>query len=108
MLLPEQQAERLNAFLTDDLPLNSAELAYGLGPGHECGWLGHTGELPRFNTAVYYHPGLDVTVVVEVNSDIPSGDCPADKPTMTDAPHEDIPCADPADRIFGALAEALG
>jgi hypothetical protein len=27
---------------------------------------------------------------------------------MTDAPHEDIPCADPAVRIFGALAEALG
>jgi D-alanyl-D-alanine carboxypeptidase len=47
-------------------------------------------------------------MVVEVNSDIPSGDCPADKPTMTDAPHEDMPCADPAVRIFGALAEALG
>jgi hypothetical protein len=27
---------------------------------------------------------------------------------MTDAPHDDIPCADPAVRIFGALAEALG
>src|SRR5215207_975571 len=108
LLPPEQQAERLNSFLSDDLPPNSAERAYGLGLVHEYGWLGHTGELPGFNTAVYYHPGLDATVVVEVNSDIPSGDCPADKPTITDAPHDDIPCADLAVRIFGALAEALG
>jgi len=107
-LLPsEQQAERLNSFLSDDLPPNTADRAYGLGLAREYGWLGHTGELPGFNTAVYYHPGLDATVVVEVNSDIPSGDCPADKPTMSDSPH-DVPCADPAVRIFGALAEALG
>jgi D-alanyl-D-alanine carboxypeptidase len=108
LLPPEQQDERLDSFLSDDLPPNSAERAYGLGLGREYGWLGHTGELPGFNTAVYYHPELDATVAVEVNSDIPSGDCPPDTPTMTDAPHEDIPCADPAVRIFGALAEALG
>ena len=108
LLPPEQQAERLNSFPGDEVPPNSAERAYGLGLGREYGWLGHTGELPGFNTAVYYHPELDATVVVEVNSDIPSGDCPPDRPTMTDAPHEDIPCADPAVRIFGALAEALG
>jgi D-alanyl-D-alanine carboxypeptidase len=108
LLPPEQQAERLDSFLSDDLPPNSADRAYGLGLGREYGWLGHTGELPGFNTAVYYHPGLDATVVVEVNSDIPSGNCPEDKPTMTDAPQDDIPCADPAVRIFGALAEALG
>jgi D-alanyl-D-alanine carboxypeptidase len=107
LLPPEQQAERLNSFLSEDLPPNSADRAYGLGLGREYGWLGHTGELPGFNTAVYYHPELDATVVVEVNSDIPSGDCPDDRPTMTDSPH-DIPCADPAVRIFRALAEALG
>ena len=108
LLPPEQQAERLNSFPGDEVPPNSAERAYGLGLGREYGWLGHTGELPGFNTAVYYHPELDATVVVEVNSDIPAGDWPPDMPTMTDAPHEDIPCADPAVRIFGALAEALG
>ena len=108
LLPPELQAQRLNSFPGDEVPPNSAERAYGLGLGREYGWLGHTGELPGFNTAVYYHPELDATVVVEVNSDIPSGDCPPDRPTMTDAPHEDIPCADPAVRIFGALAEALG
>jgi D-alanyl-D-alanine carboxypeptidase len=108
LLPPEQQAERLNSFPGDEVPPNSAERAYGLGLGREYGWVGHTGELPGYNTAVYYHPELDATVVVEVNSDIPSGDCPPDKPTMTDAPQENIPCADPAVRIFGALAEALG
>jgi D-alanyl-D-alanine carboxypeptidase len=80
---------------------------YGIGLVKDHGWLGHTGELPGYNTSVYYHPELDATMVVEVNSDIPSGDCPADKPTMTDEP-QGIPCADPADRIFRALAEALG
>ena len=108
LLPPEQQAQRLDGFLTEDLPPNNADRAYGLGLGREYGWLGHTGELPGFNTAVYYSPELDATVVVEVNSDIPSGDCPDDRPTMTDSTHEDIPCADPAVRIFGELAEALG
>ncbi|CAA9309075.1 MAG: Beta-lactamase class C-like and penicillin binding proteins (PBPs) superfamily, partial [uncultured Chloroflexia bacterium] len=107
LLPPEQQAERLDSFLTDDLPPNSADRAYGLGLGREYGWLGHTGELPGYNTAVYYSPELDATVVVEVNSDIAAGDCPEDKPTLSDSPH-DIPCADPAVRVFRALTEALG
>jgi D-alanyl-D-alanine carboxypeptidase len=107
LLPPEQQAERLDSFLSDDLPPNSVNRAYGLGLGREYGWLGHTGELPGYNTAVYYSPELDATVVVEVNSDIASGDCPEDKPTLSDSPH-DIPCADPAVRVFRALTEALG
>jgi hypothetical protein len=45
--------------------------------------------------------------VVALNSDISSGDCPADKPTMTDGP-EDLPCADPAIWNSEALADALG
>jgi D-alanyl-D-alanine carboxypeptidase len=106
LLPPEQQAERLDSFLGKPPPLN-ADMDYGIGLVNDHGWLGHTGELPGYNTSVYYHPELDATMVVEVNSDVPSGDCPADKPTMTDGP-QGIPCADPADRIFRALAEALG
>ena len=108
LLPPEQQAERLDSFPSDEVPPNTADRAYGLGLGREYGWLGHTGELPGYNTAVYYNPGLNATVVVEVNSDIPSGECPEDNPTMTDAPQDGIPCADPAVRILGGLAEALG
>jgi D-alanyl-D-alanine carboxypeptidase len=111
LLPPKQQTERLDSFVSDVPPLNQpplkGNLAYGLGLVTDSGWLGHTGELPGFNTTVYYHPALDATMVVEVNSDIASGDCPADKPTMTDGP-KGIPCEDPADRIFGGLAKALG
>ena len=107
LLPPEQQAERLDSFLSEDIPPNTADRAYGLGIGREYGWLGHTGTLPGYNTTVYYSPELDATVVVETNSDIPSGDCSDDNPTLADSPH-DIPCEEPAKRIFGALAEALG
>jgi D-alanyl-D-alanine carboxypeptidase len=106
LLPPEQQAERLDSFSGGPPPL-TADKDYGIGLVNDHGWLGHTGELPGYNTVVSYHPELDATVVVEVNSDIPSGDCPADNPTLTDGP-QGIPCADPAVRVFEALAEALG
>jgi D-alanyl-D-alanine carboxypeptidase len=111
-LLPaEQQAERLDSFVSDLPPLNQpplkGNLAYGLGLGNDRGWIGHNGEIPGYNTYLFYHPELDAVVAVEVNSDISSGDCPEDRPTMTDGP-QGIPCADPADRIFRVLAEALG
>ena len=107
LLPPEQQAQRLDSFLGDDIPPNNADRAYGLGFGKEFGWIGHTGTNPGYNTTVYYSPELDATMVVETNSDIPSGDCSDDNPTLADSPH-DIPCEEPAKRIFGALAEALG
>src|ERR687894_696788 len=91
LLPPEQQAERLNSFLSEDLPPNSADRAYGLGLGREYGWIGHTGTNPGYNTTVYYSPELDATMVVETNSDISSGDCSDDNPSLADSPH-DIPC----------------
>jgi D-alanyl-D-alanine carboxypeptidase len=111
LLPPEQQADRLDSFVSDLSPLNqpplNGELGYGLGLTNDDGWIGHNGELPGYNTYLFYNPELDATVAVAVNSDISSGDCPSDKPTMTDGP-QGIPCDDPADRIFRALAEALG
>jgi D-alanyl-D-alanine carboxypeptidase len=110
LLPPEQQTERLDSFVSD-LPLNQAplkgNLAYGLGLGNDRGWVGHNGEIPGYNTYLFYHPDLDAVVAVEVNSDISSGECPEDTPTVKDGP-QDITCAEPADRIFSALAEALG
>ena len=106
-LLPrERQAERLTSFLYG-LPPNTADRAYGLGLVDQRGWLGHTGELPGYNTTLYYHPELRATAVVEVNSDIAVGDCPDDVPTLPDDPH-DVPCSDPAGFLFGALSEELG
>jgi D-alanyl-D-alanine carboxypeptidase len=63
--------------------------------------------IPGYTTALYYNRELDAVVVVEVNSDISSGDCPEGRPTMKDAPRK-IPCDVPAGRIFKALAKALG
>jgi len=46
-------------------------------------------------------------VVVLVNSDISSGKCPKGVPIMKEWPRS-TSCRLPADRIFEALAEALG
>ena len=106
-LLPrEQQAERLTSFLYGLKP-NTPHRAYGIGLGNQRGWLGHTGELPGYNTTLYYNPELDTTAVVEVNDDISVGDCPPDVPTMTDGPHN-IPCSEPAVLIFEELSKELG
>jgi D-alanyl-D-alanine carboxypeptidase len=111
LLAPEQQAERLDSFVSDVPPLNKpplkGDLAYGFGLGKDHGWVGHNGEIPGYNTYLFYHPELDAVAAVEVNSDIASGKCPKDTPTLTEVP-PNIPCDLPADRIFRALAEALG
>ena len=52
------------------LPPNKPQHKYGLGIGYDHGWLGHTGELPGYNTVAFYLPEQDATVVIEVNSDI--------------------------------------
>jgi D-alanyl-D-alanine carboxypeptidase len=111
LLSPEQQSERLDSFVSDVPPLNQpplkGDLAYGIGLGKDHGWIGHNGEIPGFNTYLFYHPGLDAVVAVEVNSDISSGKCPKDVPVMKEWPRG-ISCELPADRIFEALTEALG
>jgi D-alanyl-D-alanine carboxypeptidase len=111
LLSPAQQDERIDSLVSDVPPLNQPPLkgdfGYGLGLTKEHEWIGHGGEMPGYNTSLFYHPELDTVMVVEVNSDISSGDCPEDRPTMTDGP-QGIPCSDPALRIFRALAEALG
>ena len=108
---PEQQAERLDSFIRDLPPFNQPPLngdaGYGIGLTYDRGWIGHGGEIDGYNTQLFYHPELDAVVAVAVNSDISSGDCPEDRPTMEEGPH-DVPCAGPADRVFRELAEALG
>jgi D-alanyl-D-alanine carboxypeptidase len=99
-LLGEQaQRERLTSF-------QPPESGYGLGFGCIDGWVGHTGELPGYNTTVYYDTTSDTTVVVQVNSDIASGDCP-ESPVLADDP-KTLPCLSPATRIFADLSTTLG
>lgn len=100
LLDEREQAERLTSFPA------STEYAYGLSMGCVDGWVGHTGELPGYNTSVYYDTTTDTIVVVQATSDIYSGDC-SESPTLA---HNvtDMPCSDPSTRIEVALSEALG
>ena len=99
LLPPQAQLDRLASF-------NPAESGYGFALGCDGGWVGHTGELPGYNTTTFYHTATDTTVVVFANSDIPSGSCAEDKPTLADNP-TDATCMDPAVRIFTAVSTAL-
>lgn len=84
-LLPrDAQIQRLSS-----IPVPSG---YGIGMNCVQGWIGHNGQVPGFNTALYYDTRTDTTVVVEVNGDHPTGT------TGTT----------PADAIFYAVAAALG
>ena len=68
LVSPQMQKERLT-WMT--MPPNTPERHYGIGIGEDHGWLGHTGELPGYNTAGYYLPDKKAIIVIEVNSDIP-------------------------------------
>jgi D-alanyl-D-alanine carboxypeptidase len=98
LLEPTTQAERLGSF--------PGTAGYGIALGCTDGWVGHTGELPGYNTSVFYDTATDSTVVVQANSDIASGACPQ-SPTLTDDPRQAV-CSSPATRMFVALASALG
>lgn len=67
LLTPELQKERLT-WVT--FPPNTPQRAYGVGIGIDRGWLGHSGELPGYNTGAYYLPERKATIVVMVNSDV--------------------------------------
>ena len=84
ILSAEYAQKRLDS-LNPTVEPNTPEKSYGMGFGRINGWIGHTGELPGYNTTVYYNPALQTSIVVMVNSDIPtaSGENPA--PTVTTA-----------------------
>jgi len=98
MLDATTQAERLNSI--------PAPAGYGIALGCIGGWVGHTGELPGYNTSVFHDTMTDSTVIVQTNSDIASGNCP-ESPTVTDDPRDAV-CSSPATRMFVALSTALG
>ncbi|PYI38115.1 serine hydrolase [Arthrobacter psychrolactophilus] len=97
LLNSEAQIDRLSSFPDGG--------GYGLAVGCIAGWVGHTGELPGYNTSVFYDTDTDITVVVLANSDIPSGACDESK-TLPDTV-QTLPCMDPATRIFTAVSVAL-
>jgi D-alanyl-D-alanine carboxypeptidase len=99
LISPELQRERLTGF--DDYS------GYGLAITCSGGWVGHTGELPGFNTVMLYDTASDTTLITMTNSDIASGDCP-EGATITDNPTVDLPCSSPALRVATSITTALG
>lgn len=85
ILQPETQQLRI-ASLDENTAIegNSPDMVYGIGFGRVDGWIGHTGELPGYNTSVQYDPETQTTIVVMVNSDIPNEDGAAPAPTVLD------------------------
>ncbi len=98
LLSPAAQTTRLTSF--------PGASGYGLALGCVDGWVGHNGELPGYNTSLFYDTTTDTTVAVQANSDIPSGEC-KDQPTLPDN-DKALTCSSPATRVFLALTVALG
>ena len=72
ILSPEIQKQRVESVNTT-VPPNTPERSYGMGIVNTAGWLGHTGEIPGYNTVVNHQPETGTTIVVMVNSDITKG-----------------------------------
>jgi D-alanyl-D-alanine carboxypeptidase len=63
---PSLQAERLKWEPIGD---NNDVWHYTFGLEENSGWLGHNGEIPGFDTFAVYHPQLDATIVIVINTD---------------------------------------
>ncbi|WP_024539593.1 serine hydrolase domain-containing protein [Comamonas badia] len=82
---PAMQAIRM-ASMNSAVPPNSFARRYALGFGGFDGWIGHTGELPGFNTSILYDPKTATSMVAMVNSDIAAqvnGSSAEPAPTIT-------------------------
>jgi D-alanyl-D-alanine carboxypeptidase len=51
----------------DCIPTGQGNLAFGLALGCSSGWYGYTGGLPGYNTANYYFPPTNTTIVAWVD-----------------------------------------
>lgn len=69
ILSADMQKMRLDS-VPNDIPGNSPTRSYGIGIGLTNGWLGHTGEIPGYNTVLQYNPETQTTVAIMVNTDI--------------------------------------
>lgn len=62
-------AMRRERFTKLTVPPNDADRAYAVAVGYQKGWWGHSGELPGYNTVVFYRPDIDAVIVVSSNVD---------------------------------------
>ncbi len=67
LLTRQTQAERLDA-----KPTGAPGDFYGLGIDVNHGWIGHAGSLPGYQSLTIYLPAMRATLVILLNTDIPS------------------------------------
>ena len=68
LLTPETQRQRLDT----TVPMNPEKSAfYGLGIFNDGGWIGHTGVIFGYQTAAFYLPQTQTTLVFFMNTDVP-------------------------------------
>ncbi|MFZ1410884.1 MAG: serine hydrolase domain-containing protein [Micropruina sp.] len=72
ILKPETHQLRLDS-LSSTVEGNTSARTYGLGIGLTSGWIGHTGEIPGYNTVLQCNRTTGAVIVVLVNSDVPVG-----------------------------------
>lgn len=101
LLAAKAQEQRLSSF---SAPRGTYSYGYALG----CvdGWVGHTGELPGYNSATYFQTDSNTEVVILTNTETLSGDCSV-SPTMAGNP-TNISCDAPTGRLLSAVAQVLG
>ncbi len=104
LLTPESQAMRI-ASLADASALAPA-VEYGIGLMRISGWIGHSGHIPGYRAACYFHPEAQVAAVVLTAGDIVAGNCPDGFGGATIT--TEAPCMAATARIFDALSEVLG
>jgi D-alanyl-D-alanine carboxypeptidase len=68
-VLGERNSKTMQAQRLRCLPTGVGKgLDFGLGIGCSGGWYGYTGGLPGYNTAAYYLPSKDMTLIAFVNA----------------------------------------
>jgi len=104
LLSPQIHAMRV-ASLADASALG-AGVEYGIGWMSISGWIGHSGHIPGYRAACYYHPEAQVAVVVLTAGDIVAGQCPPGFGGASIA--TESPCMAATARIFDVVTEVLG
>jgi D-alanyl-D-alanine carboxypeptidase len=101
LLSAAAQEKRLTSF-----PADRGTYSYGYALGCIDGWVGHTGELPGYNTAVYFQTDSNTVVTILTNTETLSGDCTTSATLANN--QKGIPCDAPTGRILSAVGQALG
>ena len=76
ILEPAAQQPRRDSIIYGIPPANSPTAGYGIGIGNRDGWWGHDDDIPCYTTVLFHNYDIRTTVVIAVNSDVPTTGTP--------------------------------